>query len=196
MNKIIYVALFLSVIFSGCSIKNIETKADDYRLEPTLSVSLSDKKDERILRVQRVEGDKAVITRSILYKQNGALNPYKYGRWSELPSTRLQQIFVESLEVQKIFTATVAANSLADADLVLESTLQNFEEVVEGEKSFVHVKLRFRLIQRKDAKILGSISLDSLTNVTQLGASGVVLALNESVGTIINDLSTWLKEIK
>lgn len=195
MNKTIYVTLFLAVFFSACSIKNIEKKVNDYRLEPTQSLSLSAKKDKRILRVQHVQGDKIVMTHAIVYKQDGALKPYKYGRWSEFPSTRLQQILIESLEVQKIFAATVAANSLANADLVLESTLQNFEEVIEGEKSFVHVKFRFRLIQRVDAKILGSVSLDSLTNVKQKGASGVVLAFNESVENIINNLSTWLKEI-
>jgi cholesterol transport system auxiliary component len=196
MNKIITIAICSVFFLSGCGIKTTEAKTNGYRLEPQSILHVSKKSDTRVLRVQRVEGDNAVMTRSILYKQDGALNPYKYGRWSEFPSTRLQQIFTESLEAQGLFMATVPSNSLAAVDLVLESSLQNFEEVYEDEKSFVHVKLRFRLIQRKDTKILGSISLDSHVQVKEKGAGGVVLALNEATENIIQDLIMWLKKIK
>lgn len=196
MNKIITVSLVFMLFFGGCSLKNSEKKPNDYRLEPQITLQSSDTSDVRVLRVQRVEGDNSVMTHSILYKQDGALKPYKYGRWSEFPSTRLQQIFTESLEAQGLFRATVPSNSLAAVDLVLESSLQNFEEVYEDEKSFVHVKLRFRLIQRKDTKILGSISLDSHVQVKEKGAGGVVLALNEGTENIVKDLIMWLKKIK
>lgn len=196
MNKIIIIAICSVFFLSGCSIKTIEVKANDYRLETQSILHVSKKSDARVLRVQRVEGDNAVMTRSILYKQDGALKPYKYGRWSEFPSTRLQQIFTETLEAQGLFSATVSSSSIAAVDLILESSLQNFEEVYEDEKSFVHVKLRFRLIQRKDIKILGSISLDSKVQVKEKGASGVVLAFNAATENIVKDLTMWLNEIK
>jgi len=189
-----YLVLVAILLFTGCSIKDIEIKPSNYRLEPNYPLHVKKSKDERVLRVQRVEGDSAVMTRSILYKKDGALKPYKYGRWSELPATRLQEIFVESIEKQKIFRATVSSRSYAMADLILESSLENFEEVYKDDKSYVHVSVRFRLIERTGANIVGSKSLEATYVVEKKEASGVVLAFNSAVEKIVIDLIGWLNE--
>jgi len=191
-----YLVLVVVLFFTGCSIKDIETRPLNYRLEPSYLLLVNHSKDDRVLRVQRVEGDSAVMTRSILYKKDGALKPYKYGRWSELLATRLQEIFIESIEQQKIFKATVSSRSYAMADLILESSLENFEEVYEGDKPYVHVKIRFRLVTRVGAKILGSKLIDSTYLVEQKEASGVVLAFNKAVEKVVVDLIGWLNEQK
>lgn len=187
-----YIVVIAILLFSGCSIKDIEKRPQNYRLEPKNALHVKKKQDDRVLRVQRVEGDSAVMTRSILYKKDGALKPYKYGRWSELPATRLQEIFTEAIEVQKIYKATVNSRSFALADLILESSLENFEELYDSENSEVHVKIRFRLIQRQSAKIVDTILVDVTKPVEKKGASGVVLAYNSAVEDVIIKLSEWL----
>jgi cholesterol transport system auxiliary component len=189
-----YIVLIAILLFTGCSIKDVEIKPSNYRLEPNYPLHVEKSKDERVLRVQRVEGDSAVMTRSILYKKDGALKPYKYGRWSELPATRLQEIFVESIEKQKIFKATVSSRSYAMADLILESNLENFEEIYKGDKSYVHVSIRFRLIHRQGAQIVGSKLIEASFPVEKKEASGVVLAFNQTVEKIVVDLIGWLNE--
>ncbi len=189
-----YIVLVAILLFTGCSLKDIEIKPSNYRLEPNYPLHVKKSKDDRVLRVQRVEGDSSVMTRSILYKKDGALKPYKYGRWSELPATRLQEIFVESIEKQKIFRATVSSRSYAMADLILESSLENFEEVYKEDKSYVHVSVRFRLIERTGANIVGSKLLEATYVVEKKEASGVVLAFNSAVEKIVIDLIGWLNE--
>lgn len=189
-----YILIVVILLFSGCSIKDIEKRADNFRLEPRYPLKVSSAKDDRVLRVQRVEGDNAVATRSILYKKDGALRPYKYGRWTELLATRLQEIFIESIEKQKIFKATVSSRSYANADLILESSLVKFEEIYRDEKSFVHVSIRFRLIQRQGADIIGSTLIESVYPVEKKEAKGVVLAFNAAVENTIVDLIRWLNE--
>jgi len=189
-----YIVVIAILLFGGCSIKDIEKRPDNYRLEPKSTLHVKKKQDDRVLRVQRVEGDSAVMTRSILYKKDGALKPYKYGRWSELPATRLQEIFTEAIEVQKIYKATVSSRSFAMADLILESSLENFEELYTAGGSTVHVKIRFRLIQRIGANIVGTILVDVVKPVEQKGASGVVLAYNSAVEEVVEKLSEWLYE--
>ena len=189
-----YIVLVTILLFSGCSIKDVEVKPSNYRLEPNYPLHVEKSKDDRVLRVQRVEGDSAVMTRSILYKQDGALKPYKYGRWSELPSTRLQEIFIESIEKQKIFRATVSSRSYAMADLILESNLENFEEVYKDDRPYVHVSIRFRLIHRQGAEIIGSKLIEATFPVEKKEASGVVLAFNKTVEKIAVDLIGWLNE--
>jgi len=122
------------------------------------------------------------------------LKPYKYGRWSELPSTRLQEIFIESIEKQKIFRATVSSRSFAMADLILESNLENFEEVYKDDKSFVLVSIRFRLIDRQGADVIDSMLIESAYPVEHKEAKGVVLAYNKAVEKVIVDLNGWLHE--
>ncbi len=187
-----YIVIVAILLFSGCSLKDVEVRASNYRLEPSFPLHVDQVKDDRVLRVQRVEGDSAVMTRSILYKKDGALKPYKYGRWSELPSTRLQEIFIESIEKQKIFRATVSSRSYAMADLILESSLENFEEIYRDDKSFVQVKIRFRLIERHWANIVGSILVDSVYPVEEKEARGVVLAFNKATQKVLRDLIGWL----
>ena len=187
-----YIVLVAILLFGGCSIKNVDKRAQNYRLEPQNTLHVKSKTDDRVLRVQRVEGDSAVMTRSILYKKDGALKPYKYGRWSELPATRLQEIFTESIEYQKIFKATVNSRSYAMADVILESSLENFEELYSKEDSRVHVKIRFRLIKRQGATILDTILIESIKPVEQKGASGVVIAYNSAVAEVVEKLSEWL----
>ena len=189
-----YIVIVAILLFSGCSLKDVEVRASNYRLEPSFPLHVDQVKDDRVLRVQRVEGDSAVMTRSILYKKDGALKPYKYGRWSELPSTRLQEIFIESIEKQKIFRATVSSRSYAMADLILESSLENFEEIYRDEKSFVQVKIRFRLIERQGADIVGSILIDAVYPVEEKEARGVVLAFNKATQKVLIDLIGWLNE--
>lgn len=189
-----YIVIVAILLFSGCSLKDVEVRASNYRLEPSFPLHVDKIKDDRVLRVQRVEGDSAVMTRSILYKKDGALKPYKYGRWSELPSTRLQEIFIESIEKQKIFRATVSSRSYAMADLILESSLENFEEIYRDEKSFVQVKIRFRLIERQGADIVGSILIDAVYPVEEKEARGVVLAFNKATQKVLIDLIGWLNE--
>ena len=193
MKKLFILALVLAV-FSGCSIKNVDVQPDTYRLEPTYPLSVNEAKDNRVLRVQRVEGDSVVMTRSILYKKDGALKPYKYGKWSELLATRLQEIFTESIEKQKIFRSTVSSRSFAVADLILESSVENFEEIYKKERSFVHVKIRFRLIQRKGARVMSSFLVNADYPIEKKGAKGVVFAFNKAVEKVIVDLNGWLHE--
>ncbi|WP_024954869.1 ABC-type transport auxiliary lipoprotein family protein [Sulfurospirillum arcachonense] len=193
--KYIWSLLVLLLAFSGCSMKEVTKRADNYRLEPKNSLHVNDKSVDKVLRVQRVEGDSAVMTRAILYKKDGALKPYKYGRWSELLSTRLQEVFTEAIESQNIFKATVSSRSFAIADLILESNLENFEELYSADKSAVHVKIRFRLIERKRAKVLGSILINKVVQVEDRGASGVVKAFNKATQEVVKDLSRWLNEL-
>lgn len=186
------IAVVLVLFFVGCGTKEI--RPDSFRLEPKTTLHVKSSQDDRVLRVQRVHGDSAVMTRAILYKKDGALKPYRYGRWSELLATRLQDIFTESIELQKIFGATLNSRSFAMADLILETNVKNFEEIYSTQESSVHVKIRFRLIQRVGAKMLDTILIDVVKPIEQKGAGGVVLAHNSAVEEIILELGEWLYE--
>lgn len=194
MKKLLLVLVVL--FFAGCSVKEVEVRPKSYRLENILHVKAQTQSDGRVLKVQKIEGDSAVMTRSILYKKEGALLPYKYSRWSEIPSTRLQQMIVEYFEAKKIFKATIPSLSMANSDLILESELRNFEQVFSDEGSYVIVKLSFRLIQRDDGSVLGSTSLTEKIDIKSDTTQEVVKAFESATNRLVVALSTWVESVK
>ena len=74
--KFIWFFIFIFLI-TGCSLKDVEKRALIYRLEPNTSTSyVKPKDDKRVLRVQRVEGDKIVDFQSGNYTQREILEMF------------------------------------------------------------------------------------------------------------------------
>lgn len=191
-----YILSFLGIIlFVGCGFKEIEQKPQSYRLKNITVLKPFEHSDSRILKIQKIEGDSSVMTRSILYEKEGALKPYKYSRWSEIPSTRLQQIIVEYLEDKKVFASTIPSLSFANSELLLESELQNFEQVFQNTSSTIFVKLRFRLVEKENAKVVASTSISSTVKVKDKSTNSVIIAFNEATHNVIKELASWIRGI-
>lgn len=189
--------IVISLLLSGCSIKETALKPYNYTLEPIVKLERFSEHNQEIVKVARIDGPSGLNTRAILYKKDGAMQPYKYGTWSETPSLKLQHLITESLQDQNHFQSVVIGNSMASNTLVLEPLLQNFEEVFVDDTSYVHVGLRFRLIEIKSGQVLGSIKLISKKEVTNTnGAAGTVDAFNLATAEIIKSLSIWMNEVK
>lgn len=198
MKSILMATLTLSVLFlSGCSIKETQAKPFSYTLEPVLKLERFSKSNEDVVKIARIDGASGLNSRTILYKKDGAMQPYKYGTWSETPSLKLQHLMAEALQDQNHFHSVVIGNSMALSNLVLEPVLQNFEEVFVGDKSYVYVSLRFRLIDTKSGDVIGSVKLSSKKDVTNTnGAAGTVEAFNLAGADVIKSLSIWLNEVR
>lgn len=191
MHKIVLIAL-VALIISGCSLKNSAPRVSDFRLEPKIDRFVQARRDDRVLGIQRVSGDRLARNRAILYKQDGALKPYKYGRWSEDLGSKLQDIFISALEQQALFKAVVSDRSMAGSDLILESTLENFEEQYDTQNPRVFVNMRFVLVERKSGKVLDSVFIATSSAITNAGASGTVAAFDDATRALLKDLSRWL----
>ncbi|WP_458700660.1 ABC-type transport auxiliary lipoprotein family protein [Sulfurospirillum sp. 1307] len=188
--------IVLVLVLTGCSLKEVQTRPVEYKLEVSTNQYIEPKNDKRVLRVQRCEGDRVANSRFLFYKQNSAIKPYKYARWSEIPSVRLQQILTEALENQHIFSSVVSSSSFVVANLFLESIIENFEELYVKEKSFVHVKIRFRLVSRKNAKLIDSKLIEHKIEVKEKNTKAVIKAYQKALGLVIKDLSEWLYNAK
>ena len=192
------IIVILSILFlSGCSIKEVQIKPSHYTLDPIVKLERFATSNNDVIKVARIDGPSGLNTRAILYKKEGTLQPYKYGNWSETPSLKLQHLITEALQDQHHFHAVVLGNSMATNNLTLEPLLQNFEEVFEGDTSFVHVSLRFRLVDVRSGEVLASIKLISKKPVTNTnGAAGTVEAFDLATAEIIKNLSIWINEAR
>lgn len=191
-------ALICLLFLGGCAMKEAQIKPYAYTLTPIFKLERFKESNQDVLKVARIDGSSGLNTRAILYKKDGATQPYKYGVWSETPSLKLQHLITEALQDQNHFKAVVVGNSMATSNLVLEPILQNFEEVFNDDgASYVHVSLRFRLIENKSGDVIGSIRLSSKKEVTNThGAAGTVEAFNLATAEVIKSLSVWINEVR
>jgi cholesterol transport system auxiliary component len=182
---------------SGCSTKDVQLKPFTYTLDPILKLERFGHHNDDVLKVSRVESYSGLNSRAILYLKDGAMQPYKYGVWSETPSLKLQHLITENLQDQNHFNAVVLGNSLASSNLVLESILQNFEEVFVEDTSYVYVSIRFRVIDMRTSDVIASVKLSSKKDVVNLnGAAGSVEAFNAATAEVIKNLSFWINNVR
>ena len=196
--KKLFLPIFAILLLSGCSIKDVSVKPSNYSLEPIIKLERSTTHNNDVLKVARIDAPSGINTRAILYKKDGAMLPYKYGIWSETPTLKLQHLIAEALQDQNHFESVISGTSMASNNLVLEPILQNFEEVFrEDGSSFVHVSLRFRVVELRTGEVLGSTKITAKEEVTnKSGASGVVEAFNLASSKVIKDLSVWINKVR
>ena len=196
--KQILLAIFTLLLLSGCSVKESSLKPYNYTLEPMLKLERLSAHNNDVLKIAYIDAPSGLNSRAILYKKEGAMQPYKYGTWSETPPMKLQHLIAEALQDQNHFDSVLSGTSMASNNLVLEPVLQNFEEVFrENGTSYVHVSLRFRLVEIKSGEVLGSVKLASKKEVTNTnGAAGVVEAFNLATADVIQNLAIWINGVR
>lgn len=196
--KNVLLALTTLMLLSGCSIKEASQRPYNYTLEPMMKLERFSVANQDVLKIAYVDAPSGLNSRAIVYKKEGAMLPYKYGAWSETPPLKLQYLITEALQDQHHFGSVISGTSMASNNLVLEPVIQNFEEVFrEDGTSYVHVSIRFRLVEIKTGEVLGSTKLSSKKDVTNThGAEGAVEAFNAATEDVIKSLSIWINELR
>lgn len=196
MKKILGVLVASIFLLGGCAIKEEQQYPKQFRLQISLKKqNLRNIPLNSVLKVQRISGESTALSRAVLYTDGVTLMPFRYAKWSELPSTRLQEIFAESLEQSNIFQAVITSRSHALADFLLEGTLYHFEEeYLSDGQARVHVALRFYLVERKSSKIMASKLFEMRQIVKGKNTNATVSAFNAALTKISDSLNRWVNE--
>jgi len=192
------ILVILLFFLSGCSFKDVALKPYNYALDPMVKLERFQTHTQDVLKIAHIDAPSGLNSRAILYQKDGAMQPYKYGLWSETPALKLQHLITEALQDQNHFEAVISGTSMASNTLVLESDIQHFEEVFkENGTSYVYISIRFRLVELKTGNVLGSVRISTQENVTKTnGAEGTVEAFNLACNTLIYDLAQWVNAIR
>ena len=198
MKQIAWMILPLSLLLGGCAMKETSLKPYNYTLEPMVHLQPAQQRTQDVLKVAHIDAPSGLNSRAILYLKDGAMQPYKYGSWSETPPLKLQYLITEALQDQRHFDSVISGTSMASNNLVLESVLQHFEEVFdESDHSYVYVSIRFRLVNLKSGEVLGTTRLESKKRVlTTNGAAGTVEAFNTATKEVIDNLALWVNNVR
>lgn len=188
----VYIACMILAL-SGCSSKN--RPVDIYTLKYTTTLNFqASSTSTKSLKIATPRSTREIKSDNILYAPTPSQRErYAYSRWSDTPNHMLESYLVALLDNSHIFSTVLPATSTARSNLLLESTIEDFYHLVEGEKSFGIIKIRFYLIDEKSKKVISDNLFSSKAQAATVDAKGAAEALHGTLGEMEKELVDWLK---
>lgn len=195
MKYIVYV--FIVFLLGGCGTK-VPNMAE-YRLDtnPSQKVYEQNVCKQSSLKVQKAFSSTTLMTREMKYMKGTFLQKsYSQSQWVSSPNKIITKEILKYVESTELFNTVQVANSRTKSDLVLETHIEEFIQYFsEDEKSsYVQVVINFTLSKNKNRKILDSRTFETQVDVKTLDAKGGVVALNQALEKILDDMGLWLGE--
>lgn len=195
-------AIFLALtLLAGCtSLVQSLPPVDVYAIDPGWSQgapALTEKKGSAVIRLAPVRATAAFTTTDILYTDaRHRQHSYAYSRWRETPVRSMQSVLEVALGKSGHFRAVLPPTSVSGADLLLESSLLEFEHLLaeDGSSSGV-VRMRFHLVDDRSKMVVASKELVSRMEVSTLDARGAAAAINQAALRLGGDLVAWLQVV-
>ncbi len=189
--------VIFSVFLVGCSLQKTTPAIDTYFISPpsTIDHARSAETEGPVIQLAVADTSRVFTGTNISYQdQQQGFNSYAYSRWSDSPVNLLSFYFQQLLEQSQYFSAVIPPGSLSDADLVLESSLYDFSHHLKDDNhSTANVSIQFYLINARNKKVIATTLLDSEV-ASEQNAEGAVIALNQAVHNIADQLLSWLDQ--
>ena len=184
-----------SIFVAGCSFQKTTPAIETYFISPpsTIDHTRSTETGTLVIQLAVAETSRVFNSTNISYQdQQQGFNSYAYSRWSDSPVNLLNFYFQQLLEQSQYFSAVIPPSSLSDADLLLESTLYDFSHHIKDDNhSTANVSIQFYLINARSKKVIATTLLDSAV-ASEQNAESAVIALNQAVNDIADQLLVWL----
>ena len=196
MNRIYWlIGILVMLTLSGCSSKSSQS-IDIYTLKYSELLNKNRTTIDKTLKISLPKSTKEIRKNKILYaKTPHQREAYAYSRWSDTPNRMVEQFLVTFLNQNELFKVVIPANSEANSEWILESSIEDFYHSFNKEnQSFGVVKIRFFLINQKDKKVISKRFFSTNVPASSLNAEGGVKALNEALLQIGEELIIWLDQ--
>ncbi len=120
------------------------------------------------------------------------LNYFATSQWVESPARMLTPLLVQRLEHSRMWSSVIPMPTSIRGDYRLDLTnvvlVQNFLQ----QPSRVRLALRSQLVNIKDRHVMGTRNFESEEGALSEDAYGGVLAAQQAVSRLLNDLMEWL----
>jgi len=188
----ITVALFIS----GCSLKPTPLpQSNDLRLQ-LVELERQSNRDLGVLKIEKPKGVSYIYSRDFIYSDGeGFYNRYAYHRWAEPLANQLEILMSFSLQKLGIFQAVTTSSSKVSHCYILESSVQNFEHIINDKESKVMVQVEFKLIDTNTRILIDTKSFTIKKKTATKDAKGALNAYNEASVELMNQVASWLLKI-
>jgi cholesterol transport system auxiliary component len=120
------------------------------------------------------------------------LNYFATSQWVESPARMLAPLLVQRLERSGMWSSIISMPTSIRGDYRLDLTnvllVQNFVR----EPSRMRLALRSQLVNIKDRQVIGTRNFESVEEALSEDAYGGVLAAQQVVSRLLDDLMNWL----
>ncbi|MBZ7954069.1 membrane integrity-associated transporter subunit PqiC [Campylobacter sp. W0018] len=192
MKKYLYIFI-LTFIFYGCSINNQVDKTQMFILKnDEISSNISLKKTTKILKIKSATLPLYLNSKSIIYTQNNISNTYAYHFWADLPSNFYRSFLLSKLEKTKIFKAVISSKSLLNADYILESRIDSFEQIINSKQNYTQIAVSVNLIDIKENKIIAHQFFNHRENIRQNNIPNIYQSFEKNLNSLTTDIILWI----
>ncbi len=197
ITKSIQIALF-GLIIGGCSLQTTVPAASKYLLNVAVEskVVANSNFSDKVIRIAQMESSAILSTRNLYYSvDEGRSYSYTRARWIESVPKQLTSIMMLSITKTKIFKDVIPFRSLAKNDLILESSLYSFSQVLHDDgTATLALDLKVRLVEQYSRKIIASKLFEYKVDGVKGNAQGATEGYSKIATELLQDVNRWLEE--
>lgn len=192
-----YLLLLFLIIFSACSLAPApQASPTTHILKANDKIVLQNKNSgKKSIKIAPIQTVFYLKSNEITYIKDSELSAYSKHSWKNSPASSLTSLLTTKFEKNKLFKVVLNAGSEIQADLVLESRLDAFEQVFQKDKSYIHLELSASLISHKNAKLLGSRHFSYKIPVQRLTPDSAISSFDEALNLLGDDMVLWINKL-
>ena len=132
--------------------------------------------------------------RIVYVREAHQLEYYAHSEWIDSPARMLAPLIVDAVGNGGAFRAVVTTPSAADGDLRLDTEIMRLQHELTGRPGGVRFTLRATLVDNTTRDVLAWREFDEHVAAASETPYGGVLAANQAVQTVLEQLAAWCAE--
>lgn len=189
------VAIILVLAISGCSTK--VPPVSQYRLK-THPQEKKFMACDKSIKINKAFTNASFSSRKIYYGE-GEHKQFAYteSQWSDALDRMISDIFTQSIAQSGVVKSVNSYKSQVKTDYILEIDIEEFMQTYDEKitSSQAEVRLTIALLDTKHKTHKASKTFEVTRDVKILNVENGVIALDEALGEVIDDMLVWLEEV-
>lgn len=184
----------LLILFSGCSISNNTIdKTQNFILKNNENISIHQnfKPTNKILKIRNASLPLYLNSQSIIYIKDGISNSYAYHFWADTPSDFYRSLLLSKFEKSKIFKALILQGNSLEADYILDSRMDSFEQIINKNENYVKISVSVNLISAKENTIVSHHFFEIKENIETIDIFSTAKTFEKALNLLGNEIILW-----
>ncbi|HPG40631.1 MAG TPA: ABC-type transport auxiliary lipoprotein family protein [bacterium] len=142
-----------------------------------------------VLYIKKFKSEPLYFQDKLIYKTSRYEVKFdNYRRWVLTPADLLTQKAAEHLDHAGLYTRVTLNPPTDRVCYTLESTVKNFEEIVENNQRYALVTILFELEQNEQSGIVWAEQFTARTPIIEKGEEGIIAAMSASTRQVFDEL--------
>ena len=133
-------------------------------------------------------------TKMVYLKRPYELEQYAVNQWADTPARMFASLMGDRFSRTGSWRAVVSPSGSIRGDFRLDTYGFSLQQEFLQDPSRVRISVRAQLIDVRDARIVGTRAFETVENAPSGDAYGGVVAANQAVAALLDDMASWLKD--